>query len=161
MVNPRSPARREVTRIFQPGFPFFRASNPLSAFRALYGKRDFEADRSYVTTEWISIASLPLIPFRSLRVVDAVDRQASFTDRTLGRFIDAFLWEGDLVGEVPLSFRQVASIYIFFGGLVVILTRVFGFMPEAFWLLVVPWLAIPAIFRHRARLGVASRGRAV
>lgn len=33
-----------------------------------YGKRDFRADGSYITTEWIVLAYLPLIPIRSLRV---------------------------------------------------------------------------------------------
>ncbi len=148
----------ELRRIIQPGFPFFRADNPFSAFRALYGKRDFEQDGSYVTTEWVSLAWLPLMPFRSLRVIDDVDRRSSFLDRTLGRFIDIFLWEGDLVEEVPLSLGQVASTYVFLGGLVVILTRAFGVMPEEFWVLLAPWLAIPAILRHRARL-VSKGGR--
>ena len=109
-----------MRRITQPGFPFFLANNPLSAFRALHGKRDFEQDGSYVTTEWVSLLWLPLLPFRTLRVIDAVDRRSSFLDRTLGRFIDIFLWEGDLVEEVPLSFTQAASTYVFVGGLVVI-----------------------------------------
>lgn len=33
-----------------------------------YGKRDFRADGSYITTEWIVLAYFPLIPIRSLRV---------------------------------------------------------------------------------------------
>ena len=147
-----------MRRITQPGFPFFLANNPLSAFRALHGKRDFERDGSYVTTEWVSLLWFPLMPFRSLRVIDAVDRRSSFFDRTLGRFIDIFLWEGNIVEEVPLSFGQVASTYVFVGGLVVIVTRAFRVMPEEFWLLLAPWLAIPAILRHRARL-VSSRRR--
>ena len=141
-----------MRRITQPGFPFFLANNPLSAFRALHGKRDFEQDGSYVTTEWVSLLGLPLLPFRRLRVIDAVDRRSSFLDTTLGRFIDIFLWEGDLVEEVPLSFTQAASTYVFVGGLAIIGTRAFGWMPEEFWILLVPWLAIPAILRHRARL---------
>src|ERR1017187_421583 len=33
-----------------------------------YGMRDFRADGSYITTEWIVLAYIPLIPTRSLRV---------------------------------------------------------------------------------------------
>jgi hypothetical protein len=33
-----------------------------------YGKRDFDPDGSYITTEWIVFAFLPIVPFRSLRV---------------------------------------------------------------------------------------------
>jgi hypothetical protein len=33
-----------------------------------YGMRDFRADGSYITTEWIVFACFPLIPIRSLRV---------------------------------------------------------------------------------------------
>jgi hypothetical protein len=33
-----------------------------------YGKRDFRADGTYVTTEWFVIATAPIIPLRSLRV---------------------------------------------------------------------------------------------
>ena len=33
-----------------------------------YGKRDFRADGTYITTEWITVVYFPLIPFRSLRV---------------------------------------------------------------------------------------------
>ena len=141
-----------MKRIFQPAFPFFRSDAPLSAFRALYGKRDFERDGSYVTTEWISLAWLPFIPFRSLRVMDGMDRSASLLDRTLGRVIEVFLWEGDLIKEVPLSFGQVVSTYVFVIGFIVILTRAFGTMPAAFWFLLAPWLAAPAVFRRRARL---------
>ena len=30
--------------------------------------RDFRADGSYITTEWVTFAYVPLLPFRSLRV---------------------------------------------------------------------------------------------
>jgi hypothetical protein len=35
---------------------------------AWYGKRDFRADYSYITTEWVVLAYIPMIPIRSLRV---------------------------------------------------------------------------------------------
>jgi hypothetical protein len=33
-----------------------------------YGKRDFRADGSFLTTEWVSLLYFPLFPLRSLRV---------------------------------------------------------------------------------------------
>ena len=33
-----------------------------------YGQRDFSADGSYTTTEWLAFFYIPLIPIRSLRV---------------------------------------------------------------------------------------------
>jgi hypothetical protein len=34
-----------------------------------YGKRDFRADGSHITTEWLAFFYIPLIPIRSLRVI--------------------------------------------------------------------------------------------
>lgn len=34
-----------------------------------YGQRDFRPDGSYITTEWIVLLYIPLVPVRSLRVV--------------------------------------------------------------------------------------------
>lgn len=36
-----------------------------------YGKRDFAADGSYVTTEWFVFIWLPIVPLRSLRVQES------------------------------------------------------------------------------------------
>lgn len=33
-----------------------------------YGKRDFRPDGTYITTEWIILFALPVIPLRSMRV---------------------------------------------------------------------------------------------
>lgn len=33
-----------------------------------YGQRDFRADRTYLTTEWLAMLYIPLFPLRSLRV---------------------------------------------------------------------------------------------
>ena len=33
-----------------------------------YGQRDFREDGSYITTEWVVIMMIPIIPLRSLRV---------------------------------------------------------------------------------------------
>jgi hypothetical protein len=33
-----------------------------------YGQRDFRADGTFITTEWLVLVYIPFIPFRSLRV---------------------------------------------------------------------------------------------
>lgn len=33
-----------------------------------YGKRDFHADGSFLTTEWVCLLYLPIFPLQSLRV---------------------------------------------------------------------------------------------
>jgi hypothetical protein len=35
---------------------------------ALYGRRDFRLDRSFVTTEWVTLAHFPLFPLISKRI---------------------------------------------------------------------------------------------
>jgi hypothetical protein len=36
---------------------------------AFHGERDFRPDGSFITTEWIIVACLPVVPLRSLRVI--------------------------------------------------------------------------------------------
>jgi hypothetical protein len=57
----------------QPSTSFWRFEDrgpfTLNGFgTTFYGMRDFRADGSHVTTEWIVLAYIPLIPVRSLRV---------------------------------------------------------------------------------------------
>jgi len=42
---------------------------------AFIGKRDFDPDGSYVTTEWVVFLYLPLVPLRSLRM-EKTDRKS-------------------------------------------------------------------------------------
>ena len=46
---------------------------------ALYGERDYHADRSYITTEWVVVFKIPLFPLRSLRVRHQTRTQASLS----------------------------------------------------------------------------------
>lgn len=129
-------------------FPFFDSA--LSLFTTMLGRREFEEDGSYITTQWASLLWLPLIPLRSLRVLDDVDR-TTFLDRTLGRFLEMFIWEGVLVEERPLSFRQALTTYVFVSGLFIGAWLALQ-KAEDFVLLLIPWLAFPAILRRRARV---------
>jgi|SRR6267143_4551935 len=42
--------------------------NGIGAF--YYGKRDFGDDGSYITTEWFVLVFFPIVPLRSVRVID-------------------------------------------------------------------------------------------
>jgi hypothetical protein len=64
-----------------------------------YGKRDLMPDGSYITTEWIVIFYIPLIPIRSFR---ALPTNKSF----LG------IPNEYLVQKVPLNLKQIRNIYI-------------------------------------------------
>jgi hypothetical protein len=70
-----------------------------------YGKRDFRADRSYTTTEWVSFFYFPVFPLRSLRVV--------YQGPAERRFPFGFGWaESYAVHEkMPPNWKQVCCIY--------------------------------------------------
>lgn len=52
--------------------PIVRRSRGTFSFNGIgttfYGKRDFRADGTYVTTEWVVFFTAPIVPVRSLRV---------------------------------------------------------------------------------------------
>ena len=68
---------------------------------ALYGRRDYLLDRSFVTTEWVTIGYVPIIPLISKRIsYTRLDPFHSY-DRG-GHYI---------VETMPLNMRQVTSVY--------------------------------------------------
>lgn len=52
-----------------------------------YGKRDFRTDGSYITTEWLIVVGVPLIPLRSFRV-----RRPRRHEKDLGKTISVKGW---------------------------------------------------------------------
>jgi hypothetical protein len=68
---------------------------------ALYGRRDYLLDRSFVTTEWVTIGYVPIIPLISKRI--------SYTR------LDPFhSYDGSghyIVETMPLNVKQVVSVY--------------------------------------------------
>jgi hypothetical protein len=70
---------------------------------AFVGQRDFEADGSYITTEWVLLFCLPVIPLRSLRVKQPIHGGNPFV-----------LTESYLVRrQLPLHRKQVFCVYGF------------------------------------------------
>jgi len=59
-----------------------------------YGQRDFHSDGSYITTEWVFAAYLPIIPLRSHRLI---------RNPTQDRNLIVYISEGYLIVE---TFRR-------------------------------------------------------
>jgi hypothetical protein len=75
---------------------------------ALYGRRDYLLDRSFVTTEWVTIGYLPIVPLISKRI--SFTRLDPFHARDIsGHYIVAVL---------PLNKKQVWSVYAWVASLV-------------------------------------------
>ncbi len=68
---------------------------------ALYGRRDYLLDRSFGTTEWVTLGYLPIVPLISKRISYTWLDPLHAYDRS-GHYI---------VGTIPLVKRQVASVY--------------------------------------------------
>jgi hypothetical protein len=119
-----------------------------------YGKRDFRADGSYITTEWVTFIYIPLIPFRSLRVMHLGSAEPRFS-------IGVGSSDNYAVCEKTIpNWRQVLCIYSFasFVAAWAILVISFGFSMKEATLgmsisLLGPWLPapIPWLLRHYAR----------
>ena len=76
-----------------------------------YGKRDFQPDGSYVTTEFFIFAGIPIVPRKSLRVRDGGSKGVVFpiaqTERTYA-----------VLDTTRPNVRQVLSVYGFFAFLI-------------------------------------------
>ncbi len=66
-------------------------------FSTTLGQTDFRSDGSYVTTQWLSVLMVPLVPRASFRVLE-------FRHLPKGPY--------KACEEVPLCFRQVFSVYL-------------------------------------------------
>ena len=74
-----------------------------------YGERDFRPDGSYVTTEWVVIAFLPIIPLRSLRVIYTGQGEERIYLYGFGRTHNYSVYEK----KFPPNLKQVFSTYAF------------------------------------------------
>jgi hypothetical protein len=119
----------------------------------LLGERDFRKDGSYVTTKWVSILWVPVLPLESLRI------------RETGGFeiIGLADLQYTVLERLPsLHMKQVLFVYLFLAGFITWLVLGFwltlniehfstGLMP-LLWVLGLPMLvSIPFFLRHRAK----------
>jgi hypothetical protein len=69
---------------------------------AIYGRRDFLLDRSFVTTEWVTLGYVPIVPLISKRI--------SYTRLDPFHVYDH---SGHYIVELmPLNRKQVVSVYL-------------------------------------------------
>lgn len=82
------------------------AANVCGWGTSLYGKRDFRKDGSYITTEWVILAFIPIIPMKSLRVIHL----GSETSVGLG-----VNWESKhkVIEILPVNRKQMAFTYAY------------------------------------------------
>ena len=66
-----------------------------------YGAKDRYPDKSFATTEWFVVLSVPLIPIRSLRVM-LIEKSTGFR-RSSQRYL--------IIQKLPLDFQQVFATY--------------------------------------------------
>ena len=71
-----------------------------------FGKREEEADGSYITTEWISFLYCPLFPLGSYRVKPTGETDSTYL------VVYASSNERYLVRPVSLNLRQVRNVYL-------------------------------------------------
>ncbi|MFZ2279220.1 MAG: hypothetical protein WAW39_15615 [Prosthecobacter sp.] len=135
---------------------------------AYYGECDFRADGSYVTTEWITVFFVPLLPFRSVRLIRVPSQDVNLI---------VFISEGFAVIERgPLHWGQVGRVYGFALLLVAHVLACFevpqligltwGMVAKPWWifvcilLLALPFF-LPLYLRHKARRKVPYCGAAL
>ena len=81
-----------------------------------YGEADHHADGSFITTEWITAAFIPLIPLRSFRLIRP--KTSPSEDPFENTFKNAFAYGYDpleVLEELPIFWAQVLRIYVLAG----------------------------------------------
>jgi hypothetical protein len=115
---------------------------------SLYGKRDFHADGSYLTTRWVVFVWLPIVPVKSyrLRILDPSDPLAH-----------RHWWSRSyLIEEVrPVNLKQAIFVYGFFLGFLpffIIPSGPEGSIHDYAWtFLMIAWCAMPWLLRQVAK----------
>ena len=121
---------------------------------AFYGKRDFKPDGSYVTTEWLILIWIPVLPLKSLRVLYLGKGE-------LGIFtISSTCYS--VVASLPLDKKQILSIYAYMAlvlglYLIVVVSSSFGHIIQGIAdSLLVGSLFLPMFLRNRARKNLVN-----
>jgi hypothetical protein len=93
-----------------------------------YGARDFQPDGSYVTTEWFVFVYVPVIPFRSQRIVPNGKNKNYVVYASSGYSI---------LEKTGINVTQVLSVYGWFAAVIL---PVWAAATLDLW-----WLAIPSV----------------
>jgi hypothetical protein len=94
----------------------------------IYGARDFKPDGSYITTEWLVFVYVPVIPYRSMRILPNGKTTNAVVYRSTGY---------QILQKTGINFLQVLSVYAFFA--------VFIGSLWAGITLQIPWLCAPGV----------------
>ena len=107
----------------------------------LYGARDFGPDGSYVTTEWISVVYVPVVPLTSRRI-PPTGPGTHYGVYNSSTYV--------ILEDTGLNARQVLSVYGWFGSIAASFALASQF--EVWWLAIpsVLMLPVPWILRKRA-----------
>jgi len=134
--------RRSTEYITRQTKPVSRSFNGIGT--TLYGKRCFGADGSFITTKWITICWVPLIPLTSLRVKDVGPGESTILGWSR-RYL--------ILSELQTDVRQVINIYCFLGSFL-IGGRILDWMSAGDWVaccFFVGWVCTPWALRKWAR----------
>ena len=85
-----------------------------------YGKRDVEPDNSFITTEWIVLVYIPIIPIGSFRV------------QPTGESTNMIIFSSTqyLVQRVPFNWRQIRNVYATTIGIFATISVVISLIPS-------------------------------
>jgi hypothetical protein len=95
----------------------------------IYGARDFKPDGSYIATEWLVFVYVPVIPYRSMRILPNGKTTNAVVYRSSGY---------QILQKTGINFLQVLSVYAFFA--------VFIGSLWAGIALQIPWLCAPGVW---------------
>ena len=124
------------------------------------GQRDFGRDGSYVTTEWVMLLFVPVVPLRSLRVSETTKDETQAPIHSKQSYL--------VHRELPIHRQQVLYVYGFlvcYIGLCILTASVSGFLPDRIAeavlvvvIFVIPWF-VPWYLRSRAkrRIGLGTQ----
>ena len=69
-----------------------------------YGKRDVDIGGTYVTTKWVTIFWLPVLPLSSWRVFPLTDERVALANHRIEQAFEA--------SAAPLNWAQVLNVYL-------------------------------------------------
>ena len=118
-----------------------------------YGKTDFAADGSYITTCWVIACYVPLIPTESWRAWEIVEKKRLFG---LIPYTDNSNFYAQ---DVPLHRQQVLRVYLYILPLLAIILSIMtgaafdapSWLANTVLVLLILWAFLPWYLRRRAR----------
>jgi hypothetical protein len=112
----------------------------------IYGKRDFKADGSFITTKWIILFLIPLVPLKSFRIAPINEARHRFSFLSLKQY--------RIIDEFRPNLRQVAFIYAYEIVLICAVSRLLFTMGSltVFYAIVALWACVPWLLRRISKI---------